>query len=548
MCGQGASAGWTLLRRRLRPPCPASPTVPAGDRRQRPRTREDVRPRPRRAPRARRRRHRPARGRADRGRRAFGDRQVDPAAPPRRARPARGGHDPGRRRADRRPPRGPAHVGPPPQGRLRLPVLPPDPGADRRGERAAAGAAARHAQRRPASGTRADRPARARGRRPAPPPAGARGRPPAPPPRAERWRAAAPRGRAGPGPRPAARARRRADRQPRRRGRRGRARPAADRRLRRARGHARHPRRVGDRPGRPRPAPARRAARGMTHAALRRLRAAPRRAALAALGVLLAAAMAGAAITVGYGLHTGFDRAARQADLPDVTVSFDPERRSTVDRIVRRLPNLKARSYRTEASHVSLSGGSGSARNGAVELVAGRRGYAVVAGRDVDGRPGEAVVDRGVANEWGLHVGDTMQVGRLGPVRIAGIAVAPDNVAYPLSSVPHVYVANAWIERVAGLRSGEHFDVDEALVWANDPGAVDVLLQQARATSTGIENVRFLTRSGVRVLVDSAAGIVIALLVAFSLVALAAAGVMLAAGASADVQRRLQTIGIQRAI
>jgi hypothetical protein len=244
----------------------------------------------------------------------------------------------------------------------------------------------------------------------------------------------------------------------------------------------------------------------VTRAPLERLKAAPRRAALAALGVLLAAAMAGAAITVGYGLHTGFDRAAEQADLPDVIVRFDPERRSTVDAIVRRLPNVAARSYRTEADHVFLAGGSGSARNGAVELVAGRRGYAIVAGRDVDGRAGEVVVDRGVANEWGLRVGDTLQVGRLGAVRIAGIAVAPDNVAFPLSSVPHVYVSNGWIERVARLRPDQHFLVDEALVWANDPGAVDVLLQQARATSTGIRDVRFLTRSGVRILVDSARG------------------------------------------
>jgi ABC-type antimicrobial peptide transport system permease subunit len=282
----------------------------------------------------------------------------------------------------------------------------------------------------------------------------------------------------------------------------------------------------------------------VTRAALRRLRAAPRRAALAALGVLLASAMAGAAITVGYGLHTGFERAARDADLPDVIVRFRPERRERIAEIVRRLPNLAAASYRTQASHVFLSGGSGSSGNGAVELVDGRRGYAIVAGRDVDGRAGEVVVDRGVANEWGLRVGDGIAVGRLGRVRVAGIAVSPDNVAYPLSAVPHVYVSEAWLRRVAGFP----FVVNEALIWANDPGAVDVLLQQARATSTGIANVRFLTRSGVRVLVDSAAGIVIALLVAFSLVALAAAGVMLAAGASADVQRRLETIGVQRAI
>ena len=286
----------------------------------------------------------------------------------------------------------------------------------------------------------------------------------------------------------------------------------------------------------------------MIGAAVTRLRAAPKRAVLAALGVLLASAMAGAAITVGFGLHTGFDRAAREADLPDVMVRFRPERRAEVDEILRRLPNLQARSYRTQVDNRQVAGGSGATDNAAIELVEGRRGYAIVDGRDVDGRSGEAVIDRGMANEWGVRVGDTIRAGFLGGVRVVGIAVSPDNVAFPLSSVPHVYVSNAWIERIARLPPGRHFVVNQALIWANDPKAVDVLLQQARATSTGISNVRFLTRSGVRVLIDSAAGIVIALLVAFSLVALAAAGVMLAAGASADVQRRLQTIGIQRAI
>ncbi|MEA2248269.1 MAG: putative transport system permease protein [Solirubrobacteraceae bacterium] len=282
----------------------------------------------------------------------------------------------------------------------------------------------------------------------------------------------------------------------------------------------------------------------MTRAALQRLRAGPRRAALAALGVVLASAMAGAAITVGYGLHTGFDRAARQADLPDVMVRFSPQRRAGIDGIVSRLPNVAARSYRTQVDRIFLSGGSGSSDRGAVELVDGRRGYAIVAGRDVDGRAGEAVVDRGVAREWGLRVGDRIEVGRLGRIHVAGIAVSPDNVAYPLSSIPHVYVSRDWLRRIAGF----DFTVNRALIWTHDPAAADVLLQQARATSTGISDVRFLTRAGVRVLIDSAAGIVIALLVAFSLVAIAAAGVMLAAGAGADVQRRLQTIGLQRAI
>ena len=49
-------------------------------------------------------------------------------------------------------------------------------------------------------------------------------------------------------------------------------------------------------------------------------------------------------------------------------------------------------------------------------------------------------------------------------------------------------------------------------------------------------------------LLSEAAGIVISLLVAFSLVALLAAGTMLASGAHADVQRRLAAIGVQRAL
>ncbi len=284
----------------------------------------------------------------------------------------------------------------------------------------------------------------------------------------------------------------------------------------------------------------------MIRASLLRLRAAPRRAALAAAGVLLASAMAGAAISVGYGLGTGFDRAADEADLPDVIVRFDAERRADVDAVVRRLPNLRARSYRTEVDGVFVRGGTGSSERGAVELVEGRRGYALVDGRDVRGaRPNEAVIERGVAREWGVGVGDRIEVGRLGTIDVVGVAVSPDNVAFPLASVPRLYIAADWLRREAGARE---FGVDKALIWANDPGAVDVLLQQARATSTGIRDVRFLTRAGVRVLIDSAAGVVIALLVAFSLVALAAAGVMLAAGASADVQRRLGTIGVQRAI
>jgi hypothetical protein len=270
-----------------------------------------------------------------------------------------------------------------------------------------------------------------------------------------------------------------------------------------------------------------------------------RRSRLAFAGVLLAAAMAGAAVTVAYGLATGFDRAARQADLPDVIVRFRAESREEIDRIVSALPNVAARSYRLEFTDVGVGGKGGSSEKGSVALVdPGRRGYAIVDGRDVDGRPNEAVIERGVANAWHLGVGDDVHVGRLGSLRVVGIAVAPDNVAFPLASAPRMYIARTWLEREAQ----RPFPVDQALIWAADPARVDVLLQQARATSTQVRDVRFVTRSGVRVLIDSAAGIVIALLVAFSLVALGAAATMLAATTAADVQRRLPAIGVQRAI
>jgi putative ABC transport system permease protein len=269
------------------------------------------------------------------------------------------------------------------------------------------------------------------------------------------------------------------------------------------------------------------------------------RARLAFTGVLLAAAMAGAAVTVAYGLATGFDRAAREADLPDVIVRFRNEPRGDIDRIVSALPNVAARAYRLEITDENLGGNGHASGNGSIEVVdPGRRGYAIVAGRDVDGRPNEAVIERGVANDWHLGVGDTIQAGPLGSLRVAGIAVAPDNVAFPLASAPRIYVSSRWIEREAQQR----LPVDTALIWAADPRHVDVLLQQARATSTQVQGVRFITRSGVRVLIDSAAGVVIALLVAFSLVALGAAAIMLAATTAADVQRRMPALGVQRTV
>jgi ABC-type lipoprotein release transport system permease subunit len=207
---------------------------------------------------------------------------------------------------------------------------------------------------------------------------------------------------------------------------------------------------------------------------------------------------------------------------------------------------VRDRAYRVERNGVGLSANGRSTDRAALNLVEDgpRRGYAVVAGRDLDHRRGEVLVERGLADEWDLAVGDRVDLGRFGGMRIAGIAVAPDNVAFPLASAARVYVSLAWLQDL-GIRG---WQVNQALIWTADPDRTDVTLQQARATTAGVDDLRFITRSGVRVLIDGAAGVVIALLGAFSLIALGAACVMLAAQAAADVQRRLASIGVQRAL
>jgi ABC-type lipoprotein release transport system permease subunit len=282
---------------------------------------------------------------------------------------------------------------------------------------------------------------------------------------------------------------------------------------------------------------------GGLRASLRRLGARPGRSLLAALGIAAAGAMLGTAVTVGYGLSTGFDRAAARADLPDVIARFSPESQSLVDRRLRALPNLRARTYRREFTGVPLSADGGGSEGGVIQTVGpGPRGYAIVAGRDLRGLR-EAVLERGVAREWHVHVGDPVRIGQA-DLRVVGISVSPDNVAFPLAKGPRAYVSS----RALGPRFASRPSTNLALVWLNDRSKLDQTLTQARVASYGLSNLRFLTRRGVRTQIDQAAGIVIALLVAFSVVALGSAGVMLAASASADVQRRLQGIGVARAL
>ena len=58
--------------------------------------------------------------------------------------------------------------------------------------------------------------------------------------------------------------------------------------------------------------------------------------------------MLGVALTVAYALSTGFDRAARAADLPTVVARFGDQDAAAVDAPCAALPNLAAASYRYE--------------------------------------------------------------------------------------------------------------------------------------------------------------------------------------------------------
>jgi ABC-type lipoprotein release transport system permease subunit len=275
------------------------------------------------------------------------------------------------------------------------------------------------------------------------------------------------------------------------------------------------------------------------------VRARGRRSLLSGLGVLLVATMLAVATTVSYGLLTGFDRGAAEADLPDVLVSFDSQPASSVRERLATLPDTEAFSLREEIGSVPFRAGRESADNGVIEVVGpGRRGYAIVAGRDVS-RGGGVVVEEGLARDWGLGVGDRIRVADSPPLPIVGLARAPDNVAYPLAA-PHVYVSLAAFRAATRQRGARN--VNLAQIWLKDPSQLDAVLVQARMQSYGLSGLSLITRSGVRVLIDQAAGIVIALLGALSLIALLTAATMLTAAARAEIQRRLHSIGVWRAI
>ena len=156
-----------------------------------------------------------------------------------------------------------------------------------------------------------------------------------------------------------------------------------------------------------------------------------------------------AAVTVAFALATGFDRAAREADLPDVIVRFrTASRAAEIDARVAALPNVAARSYRLEITDVRLCVGRRALPGRGVEIVRGRRGYAIVDGRDVDrARANEVVIEQRGRQRVGPAASATMlRVGRLGPLRVVGDRpLAPDNVAFPLASAPRDLRRARWL-------------------------------------------------------------------------------------------------------
>ena len=179
-------------------------------------------------------------------------------------------------------------------------------------------------------------------------------------------------------------------------------------------------------------------------AAVLRLRTGRRRTSVAVATIAVASLLLGTAVTVGYGLVTGFDRAANAADLPDVIAQFDERPVSGLNATLRALPNVAAVAYRFEFTHVPIEADGHFTRDGAVDIVdPGRRGYAVVAGRDVGRSARDVVVERGLAQVWGLVVGDRLRLAQAGIFRVAGIGVDPENVAFPLATQAHVWLPAA---------------------------------------------------------------------------------------------------------
>jgi hypothetical protein len=179
-------------------------------------------------------------------------------------------------------------------------------------------------------------------------------------------------------------------------------------------------------------------------------------------------------------------------------VRFDDQNADLVARRIAALPDVSSYALRLELTNVGVGAGDRRRHDAVVEVVSPTRrsGYAIVAGRDLSPRGPDVLVERAFADAWGLRVGSTLFVSGLGPETVAGLVEAPDNVGYPLAK-PRIYLSRPALDATLGPEP--HPRVDLAEIWLRDSRYLDQVLVQARATSFGLRDVRFATRSGVRV-------------------------------------------------
>ena len=171
-------------------------------------------------------------------------------------------------------------------------------------------------------------------------------------------------------------------------------------------------------------------------------------------------------------------------------------------------------------------------------MLGGRRGYLVVEGRDLS--------RRGSARSWSSAGSRASGTSSRRHARASGAArraaawsgsrSRPTTSPSRSRSAARVYVRGAGSTARRGAAEHGAAVAQRPVEGRRDADAGARGRVRARAARSSSP------ATGVRVLLAQAAGIVISLLVAFSLVALVAAGTMLAAGAHADVQRRLTAL------
>ena len=274
-----------------------------------------------------------------------------------------------------------------------------------------------------------------------------------------------------------------------------------------------------------------------------------RRALLTALGIALAAAMLSAAIVVSTA-SVGASTAPRAPpSSPTSSSASTPSRPIGSPQRIEALPDVAAFSLRQELTNVDLSAGD---HCSCERLGRGGRPRPPAATRSSPAATVGPPVRRGRRRAGARRgVGDPPR-GRARhrrPRPAAGRRLLRER---PTTS-PTRSRCRACTCREAALEpGGSAASVESAGQPRPDlaarPAVPERGARPGARDSYGLQDLQFVTRSGVRVLLDQAAGIVIDLLVALSLIALVTAAVMLAASARAEVQRRLRAIGVRRAV